>query len=139
MSNVPEKLMQLFNTGSVYKTSNLREVYAENAVFEDPVIRVEGLDNISHYLKHLYSRVIECQFDYNNLIVAQQQAAISWAMTFRHQSLNKGKPIKVNGCSIVTYNEKILFHRDYFDVGEMLYEYLPLLGPATKYVKRRMH
>ena len=139
MSNLPKKLMQLFNTTPVYDIDNLSSVYSESAVFEDPVIRIKGLGNISKYLKRIYSGVIDCRFNYDEPIVGKQQAAISWLMTLRHNTLGKGKPINVRGCSIISYDEKIYYHRDYYDVGEMLYEHLPVLGRSLKFVKKRIH
>jgi hypothetical protein len=34
--------------------------------------------------------------------------------------------------------EKIIFHRDYFDAGAMLYEQIPLLGRVIKWVKQKI-
>jgi hypothetical protein len=33
---------------------------------------------------------------------------------------------------------KVRYHRDYFDLGAMLYEHLPLLGSLVKTIKRRL-
>ena len=32
---------------------------------------------------------------------------------------------------------KIINHRDYFDVGAMLYRHIPVLGSAVKYIDKR--
>ena len=33
---------------------------------------------------------------------------------------------------------KVCQHRDYFDLGAMLYEQLPLLGPVVRTIKMRL-
>ncbi|HGP4674712.1 TPA: nuclear transport factor 2 family protein, partial [Vibrio cholerae O1] len=33
---------------------------------------------------------------------------------------------------------KVTYHRDYFDMGEMLYEQLPVLGQVIRAIKRRL-
>jgi hypothetical protein len=37
-----------------------------------------------------------------------------------------------------TRNGKIYYHRDYFDMGAMLYEHLPLLGRIIQRLKHRL-
>jgi hypothetical protein len=34
--------------------------------------------------------------------------------------------------------DKVLYQRDYYDAGEMLYEHLPVLGWAVRGVKKRV-
>ncbi len=138
MHDVPKKLMQLFNSKSVHDIEKLSLVYSKTAVFEDPLVRVEGLDSISEYLQRVYSGVISCHFNYEELVNGKQQAAISWLMIFQHKKLAKGKSIKVSGCSIISYDEKVYYHRDYYDVGQMLYEHLPFLGRSLKFIKKRI-
>ena len=61
-------------------------------------------------------------------------------MTFRHKSLAGGKTILVSGTTFLRLNDdnKVYFHRDYFDLGEMLYEHLPLLGRLLTTIKGRL-
>ena len=35
-------------------------------------------------------------------------------------------------------DEKIIYHKDYYDLGEMVYEHIPLLGSIIKMIKRRL-
>ena len=55
-----------------------------------------------------------------------------------HPRLNRGNEFSVAGVSIIKFNDKIYSHRDYFDLGAMLYEQLPLFGSMTKFIKRKL-
>ena len=138
-SHVPEKLMRLFTLYPDVTAEQLADVYAEHAVFEDPVTRIEGLDNISSYYRKMYRGVISCRFDFVDVIDCRQQASFNWIMTLRHRSIKRTRPINVSGCSLIRYDQKVVYHRDYFDMGEMLYANLPLLGPVIRLLRNRLH
>ena len=59
-------------------------------------------------------------------------------MLLQHPKLNSGKIFSVPGVSIIRYEDKIYSHRDYFDLGAMLYEQLPLLGGLIRMIKRKL-
>ena len=52
--------------------------------------------------------------------------------------LASGKTISVEGHSKLVFKEgKIINHRDYFNVGEMLYKHIPILGGVINYIDKR--
>lgn len=122
-------------------TDNLRlleQVYHPNIEFTDPMHRVEGRETLLNYFEQIYSQVISCQFIIDDVFLRDDQAAIYWTMTFRHQRLNRQKPITVQGHSRIRGNgESVIFHRDYLDLGAMLYEHLPLVGALVRNIKGR--
>ena len=60
-------------------------------------------------------------------------------MTYSHKQLNSGKPITVEGHSFIMGDDsKVTYHRDYVDLGQMLYEHIPVLGRLIQWVKKRM-
>ncbi|MEL7287824.1 MAG: nuclear transport factor 2 family protein, partial [Pseudomonadota bacterium] len=62
-----------------------------------------------------------------------------WTMDLQHPKLQKGAPISVNGVSHLKFRDgQVIYHRDYFDLGEMLYENLPLLGSVVRTIKQRL-
>lgn len=118
----------------------LPDVYAEQVIFIDPAHRIEGLTALTDYFSALYERLADCRFE----IVSQQQqgreAWISWVMTFSHPRLGGGRPITVEGATRLEFDaaDKVCLHRDYFDLGAMLYEQLPLLGSLVRTIKGRL-
>ena len=59
-------------------------------------------------------------------------------MTYQHPKLKSGEKIVVSGHSyLVSFEDKVITHRDYFDVGSMLYEHLPLIGYGISWIKKK--
>ncbi len=61
-------------------------------------------------------------------------------MTFSHPRLRGSAPVTVEGATRLEFDEtgKVCLHRDYFDLGAMLYEQLPLLGSVVRTIKGRL-
>jgi hypothetical protein len=58
-------------------------------------------------------------------------------MHFKHPKLGN-RLISVRGVSHLQISDKIDFHEDFYDMGAMLYEQLPLLGNVTRWLKLRL-
>ncbi|MFT7052616.1 MAG: hypothetical protein ACJAU1_000163 [Psychromonas sp.] len=113
-------------------------VYSENINFIDALHNLKGLDQLTAYFSHLYANLLYCNFTIEEVIQEEGKASIIWTMQYAHPKINKGKPIWVNGCSLLKFNQKIYYHRDFLDMGQMLYEQLPLLGGLIRVVKKRV-
>ena len=118
----------------------LSEVYADEVIFIDPAHRIEGLAALSDYFAALYQRLAYCRFVITSQQQQGRQAWLGWTMTFSHPRLRGGKPVTVEGATRLELDEegKVCLHRDYFDLGAMLYEQLPLLGPLVRAIKGRL-
>lgn len=118
----------------------LSEVYADEVIFIDPAHRIEGLAALSDYFAALYQRLAYCRFVITSQQQQERQAWLGWTMTFSHPRLRVGKPVTVEGATRLEFDEegKVCLHRDYFDLGAMLYEQLPLLGSLVRTIKGRL-
>lgn len=118
----------------------LSEVYADEVIFIDPAHRIEGLAALSDYFAALYQRLTYCRFVITSQQQQGRQAWLGWTMTFSHPRLRGGKPVTVEGATRLELDEegKVCLHRDYFDLGAMLYEQLPLLGSLVRTIKGRL-
>ena len=72
------------------------------------------------------------------MVANDGQAFITWTMSFAHPKLNGHKKITVNGVSEIKFDERITYHRDYFDVGSMFYEQVPILKTIIQALKNRL-
>jgi len=117
--------------------SELRELYAEQVVFKDPVHEMRGLVELEDYFTSVCSDLSECRFEYLDEMVAEQSAYVKWIMHFKHPRLGK-RLISVRGVSHLKFGDKIEYHEDFYDMGAMLYEQLPLLGNVTRWLRLRL-
>lgn len=131
------RFQQVFNEMESDHIPSLGSVYHDNVLFRDPLTEVRGLPALETYLSNAYANVIHCGFDYG--VPAWQQLGFSlpWTMTLQHRRLRRGRPINVEGITMVhTRDNLISFHRDYFDAGQLLYEQVPVLGCAIRWLRR---
>lgn len=115
----------------------LKEVYSDDIQFIDPIHEVNGIDALINYFENLYQNMEQCQFQIKQVIEQQGEACLVWSMHYSHKKIKNGQKICVDGCSHISFSNKIDRHRDYLDLGQMLYEQLPLLGPVIKTIKKR--
>ncbi|MBT8333626.1 MAG: nuclear transport factor 2 family protein [Desulfobacterales bacterium] len=118
----------------------LDHLYSDDISFIDPAHKIEGLAALKKYFFELYQNVSSINFSFYHHQQQDNNAYIQWQMNLRHPRLNRNQEIIVPGISYLHYNQlgKVSLHRDYFDLGAMLYEQLPLLGSIIKAVKRRL-
>lgn len=130
----------------VYKELNrdnlemLELIYHPDIHFIDPAHELMGLSKLKSYFDILYRNVSSINFDFTSRIQQNDDIALEWLMSIAHPWLNRGKMFRVNGMGSlrVTDSGLVNLHRDYFDLGAMLYEHLPLLGTVVINLKRRL-
>ena len=133
-----EKLKSFYAEYSKADLSALDEIYAETVFFKDPVHKIEGLEALRNYFEHGRKGLISCRFDFQPAAVMDANVTLEWSMHFNHSRL-KGGELRVDGCSVLSFcpsRQLVLRHTDYFDLGAMLYENIPVLGGLVRRVKR---
>lgn len=118
----------------------LDDFYASQAVFQDPVVKVKGLEQISSYYASVYNNVKEIRFDFQDVYATGNRFAMPWVMTLKVKGLNFGAPYSVEGLSVFEFNDesKVIFHRDYVDLGAMVYERIPVFGKIISGIRKRL-
>ena len=119
------------------KLDKIDDVYTEDVLFKDPVHELRGAENLHAYLSEMCVNVHSGRFEYLDQIVSENTAYIKWNMHFKHPKLGN-KTITVRGISQVQFNERIYFHEDVYDLGQLIYEHVPLLGAVVKGLKKRL-
>ena len=120
-----------YTTLTADNLDSLDAVYSHDVVFIDPA--------------HEFNFLGPTQFHFSHFECAHHQASdgdafVQWRMTFSHPGLKSGADIVVDGASYLRFNDenKVFYHRDYFDLGSLVYEHLPLLGKIITSIKGRL-
>ncbi|WP_313088182.1 nuclear transport factor 2 family protein [Pseudomonas sp.] len=119
----------------------LGELYAETVHFTDPLHEVCGLAELQRYFAELYANVTALDFEFFAFDqVREGEGYLRWVMSYRHPRLKGGKPISLEGCSMLRWDAsgKVVRHRDYFDAGALLYQHVPVLGGLIRLLQRRL-
>ena len=141
ISNLAPALQSLYHFYHTLSTQTLHEIdhiYDKDIQFQDPIHLLSGVSALKGYFIDLMQNIETIHFTFNHIHQYEQQATIEWVMTFTHPKMNSGKAINVEGTSLVTFNDKITHHRDYFDVGVMVYEQLPIIGRLIRFIKSKI-
>ncbi len=133
-----ESFVEVYQQLSINNLNLLEKIYHQDVVFIDPLHHIQGVDKLTQYFSGLYTNLLYCQFEIEEVIEQNQQAAIYWKMSYQHPKLNKGKVITVQGHShLKGQGDKVIYHRDYLDAGAMLYEHVPVFGAIVRWFKTR--
>ena len=118
----------------------LNDFYDENIDFTDPIGNIKGLDKLKKYYAHVYENVISINFNFQQINSQNDYYFAKWTMNLQVKGLNANTPYAVEGFSVIKFNaqEKVDYHRDYLDLGSMVYENIPLLGKAIKLIKKKL-
>ncbi len=113
------------------------QVYTDSVYFKDPVHEVHGIDALHAYMEEVCHSVDSGRFEYLDELVGGGCAYIKWNMYFKHPKLST-ETIVVRGMSHIQFSDRIYYHEDIYDLGEMLYEHVPVVSFLVKKLKQRL-
>lgn len=140
VDELKQKIKKNFNEFDGKNLEMLNGFYADNIQFADPVTQLRGLDKLKEYYAHAYKNVKSVNFEFGDIFNDGQTYAAPWTMHIAAKGLNGGKEFPVEGLSHFKFNNKglVVYHRDYLDLGQMVYEKLPVQGLIIKTIKKLM-
>ena len=116
----------------------MEECYHQRILFRDPLVEKRGQQALGDYLRSAYENVARCEFDFDDPATNTQFTLLPWRMTLEHPKLAGGRPIMVEGVSLLQgEDDRIIFHRDYYDAGQLLYENIPILGRLIRWIRSK--
>lgn len=136
-----EAIRQTFNQLRATNTEILDSFYAPDIVFEDPLGQINGLVAMKQYYQAMYKNVQDIRFEFKDDAVNGDRHLATWIMYLRAKGLNGGNEVAVHGVSEIEFQAEsalAIYHRDYFDMGEFLYQHIPILGGIIKLVRKQL-
>lgn len=116
--------------------ASVREVYAADAWFNDTIATEVGIDAIEKYLLKTARGAEFVQAKIDDVAVSGADCYVRWTMEVRTKNLASGRPIITTGMSHLRFDRdgRIVLHQDYWNPAVGIYQHLPLLGPAIRFV-----
>lgn len=114
--------------------------YSEDTHFVDPVVDLHGRAAVRKYYENLYKNVESIRFEFSGHVKQGDEQVSLWTMVLRARGLDGGREIRVKGNSHFRFDPssgQAVYHRDYFDMGEFIYERIPVLGGLIRFIKKR--
>lgn len=131
-------VMSLYRDFDPGKSTLIHELYDDNVTFADPIHKISGVGALEQYFAHIGKGLNYCQFEFSDTCAVDDCAWLKWRMCFSHPRLGSGKRIEVLGATELRRTEKIYSHTDFYDMGAMVYEHVPVLGFAARKLKQRL-
>jgi limonene-1,2-epoxide hydrolase len=115
---------------------NLDQLYTEDVRFRDPISTVTGLVDLRRYFERFAELSAGAHFEIGDTIVQPGQAAIFWTMVMVDKDGSEAR--RFQGVSHLKVSDRIYEERDYFDLGDAVYDHVPVVGWLTRFVRSRL-
>lgn len=137
--HVAERLVSAYQALGDGNSSLVEVLYTEDIYFEDPTQGTQGKAALMSHINSTFLNFSNFSFKSHRILTSDTDVFISWTQIFNHKKLAGGKTIHVEGSTYLkTRNGKIYYQRDYFDLGAVVYENLPIIGPIIKRLRSRI-
>lgn len=139
MTAAVERFKDAFNRLNGQNLDLLESLYTRDVEFRDPVHELHGRDALRDYYARLYEGVESCRFEFSDQVIDGDRVVLVWTMQVRHARFQKGRTITLEGASHLLFaGDKVRRHHDYFDMGQFIYERVPVLGGLIRLIKSRL-
>jgi len=97
---------------------------------------VVGLVDLRRYFEHFAEVSAGAHFEITDEIVQPGQAAVFWTMVMGNDDGTEKR--RFAGVSHLEVRDRIYAERDYFDLGEAVYDRVPVVSWLTRFVRSRL-
>ena len=127
------KLTIWYATLSLDTLPDIRRLYTSNASFKDPFNDVIGVESIEKIFVHMFNTTEHPRFIIGETMQQEQRAFLTWEFIF---TLNR-KEYTVRGATHLHFDDAglVTMHRDYWDAAEELWQKLPIIGTAVRWLR----
>ena len=129
----------LNNTTAANLKDKVAAFYAKDVRFEDPFGALDGREALLAYYAKLFEGITNVSFEIKEEFVSGDETVALWTMTLAHGGLAGGEPIVIDGVSQFRFaGTQVVYHRNYFDAGALVYEHVTFVGALVRWVKRHI-
>lgn len=119
----------------------LEKTYTTDVYFNDTLKAIRGSKDLAHYLKESAAAVEDCRvqvLDHSRTEAGEY--LVRWKMKIRFKKLRRGVDTWTVGVSHLRFSDdgRVVYHQDYWNAADGLYEHIPLLGGMIRAIKRRL-
>lgn len=140
MTDSLTNVVHFYETLTEASLPTLRTLYAPDAYFKDPFNEVRDIESIHRIFAHMFVSLNEPRFVVHTRIAQEREAFLVWDFTFRIKKFKPHQTQTIRGASHLRFDDagRVIFHRDYWDAAEELYEKLPIVGGLMRFLKHRV-
>ena len=134
-----DALVQFFEQLQRADVAKLKKFYASDTFFKDPFNEVQGVAEMERIFAHMFEALDQPHFIVTGRVAQGQECFLVWDFRFRFKRFDRVTWQTVRGTSHLRFDDagQVVFHRDYWDAAEELYEKLPGVGALMRWLKRQ--
>jgi len=134
-----DALVQFFEQLQRADVAKLKNFYASDTFFKDPFNEVQGVAEMERIFAHMFEALDQPHFIVTGRVAQGQECFLVWDFRFRFKRFDRVTWQTVRGTSHLRFDDagQVVFHRDYWDAAEELYEKLPGVGALMRWLKRQ--
>ncbi len=121
--------------------SLLDDTYAEHLYFHDTLKFIGSREALREYLGHSAAAVESCVVRIDEVMGnGRGDYYLRWAMRIRFRRFARGRDTDSIGMSHLRFDAdgRVIFHQDFWNAAEGLFQYVPLLGWMIRAIQRRL-
>ena len=111
------------------------DIYDSDAIFKDPLNEVRGVSAIHCYRNNFCRSFSDFRVEFIDECIAMDRAYLKWNMYFKYK--NKQRVYSVRGVTQLLFGEKIVYHEDIYNIGDMFYGKMPLVGNLAQTMMKK--
>ena len=117
--------------------SSTDQIYASQLYFNDTLVTLRDRNALQEHLLSTAERLNHMSLEPLRVIRDENQVYLVWVMEARFSLLGKERLSRTIGISQLRFNDRgqVFFHQDFWDSSQGLDQHLPLLGPATRWLR----
>ncbi len=136
-----ERFMDFF---AVFSEPNIRAkisaTYAEDCWFNDTLKTIRGRAALEHYMLESAAGTESTNVEFIDWVSKSGDVYVRWAMHIRFKKFRGGKTQSTIGMTHLRFDDsgRVVFHQDYWDSSQGLFEHVPVVGGLIRWVKRKL-
>lgn len=137
-----DRFSHFFSSFGVERIDRLLDaVYASDVYFNDTLKAIHGRDELRHYLRESAAAVEDCRVTIEDSTRTHAgEHLVRWRMMIRFKKLRRGVDTWTVGVSHLRFGAdgRVVYHQDYWNAADGIYEHVPLLGTMIRALKKRL-
>jgi len=131
-----DELFTWYQSLTLESLERIDQFYDDNTYFKDPFNEIHGVQNVKKIFLDMFSELKNPHFVFVDTITENKQVFVTWDFIFQF----KDKKYTIHGSSHLKLNDenKIFYHRDYWDVGEELFLKIPIIKNVYGVIRKKI-
>jgi len=136
-----QSVVDFYQALSPASLQQIEQLYAPTVRFKDPFNEVEGIAAVRAIFEHMFRQLHAPRFVVTACVAQGAEAFLTWRFDFRFRDHAPQVTQTILGATHLRFDAdgRVVWHRDYWDAAEELYEKLPWVGGLMRWLKRRVN